>query len=304
MSGTPEGNTPVEDPLDLLVTVEDDNTEDQEAVSAESEEEPEGLEEAQAEAEDPEEEAEEEEEEQLYAVWNPETEEVDQVDFESLKKYGLRQSDYTRKMQSMADDRTALEAKQAEVERHRTQLMDTLATWAVQGDQEPDWVALAQQLPPQQYQVEQAAWQQRKAKSDQAREMYHQLKAEAGLEQATREKELLLNALPEWRDEAVAQKGAEAVAKLAMDAGFTPEEIQDPNGPMSDHRVVLFLNRIVNLQALEQSNAAEAKKVAKTPQTMPPGARTSRKSKAAKAEKAAMDRFRKSGSIEDFANLL
>ena len=92
-------------------------------------------------------------------------------------------ADYTRKTQSLAEERKALERSAAETAQLREQLSESLKRWAVPTEAEPDWAELATKLPPQEYNLRRVQWEQRQRQKEQARAEFHamqdQLRAEA-----------------------------------------------------------------------------------------------------------------------------
>ena len=87
------------------------------------------------------------------------------------------QADYTRKTQEAAEIKRKAEAEKVQINQEkqalaaeRAQLQNALAALSIDGEQEPNWVELAQKLPPQQFQQEQANWQQKQAQKAQVQQ--------------------------------------------------------------------------------------------------------------------------------------
>lgn len=109
------------------------------------------------------------------------------------------------------------------------------------------------------------------------------------------ERENLLKAVPEWRDETKFKSAQDLMTKYARDRGFKDEELN----AIYDHRYMQVLHDAAQWRALQGQQSAALKKVRAAPQISAPGARISRDPKAASAS-AAKDLFMKTrGSKQD-----
>lgn len=305
--GTREGTPDEEDAQqdETEATAEEAETEEAEA-EAEAEEEGDTEDEAEAEAEEG------NDDDDLY--------EVEGVEFtlSQLKEWqegGLRTADYTKKTMAVAEERKALAAERAQFDQQRqaelqalqaekTQLQEALATFAIDGEQEPDWPKLAQQLDPREYNARRASWDLRQSQKQEAARQYQALQQQTHAETLQREQQALLRAIPEWQDAAKASEDAQEIAKLGTSYGLSPEELSGIN----DHRYLRILNDLKNANALlaqakGQSDAA-TKRVVKAAKKLPAGSKPSKNQATSKARQKQRDQLRKSGSLSDAVALM
>src|SRR5690606_37113698 len=138
-----------------------------------------------------------------------------EVDENELLAGYQRQADYTRKTQSLSEERKSLEAERqalaAERQHYAQQLAGLIQQIKAEASQEPDWTTLARENPTE-YVIQRAMWDQRQAKL-QAAALHHQQilqRQQEEMQKAQREylkqeQERLLQALPDWKDPAKAQ---------------------------------------------------------------------------------------------------
>lgn len=79
---------------------------------------------------------------------------------QQLKDSILRQADYTRKTQALAERNRVLDSAIGGVTQSRQRLDQLTSTLVNAIGQEPDWVMLASQIPPQQLMVQKETWNQ------------------------------------------------------------------------------------------------------------------------------------------------
>jgi hypothetical protein len=187
-----------------------------------------------------------------------------------LKNGYLRQSDYTRKTQAAAEARKQAETLKAEADRARQQLSERLQALAAPVEQEPNWDEMLRTQPVQQVMAAQLAWQKRQKMKQQAAQEWRQMAEQQHAEAVAREREALLNAVPEWRDPTKLEAAAKDLATGAPEYGFTPDEI----GGLVDHRMIRVLHDALQYRRLQKSKASVEKKVAAVQPSMKPGAKT------------------------------
>ena len=259
------------------------------------------------EAEDADEEAE-SEPEYFYEI---DGEEVSLAQLKEWQSDGMRQADYTRKTQEVAEKRREVEALniQAQQERQslqaeRAQLQDALAALSIDGEREPDWLELANTLPPEKFQREQAQWHAKQLQKQQVREVYQAMQAQEQQQTQQRELAALLQHHPEFAEPGKHQEALASMTAAAAPYGFTPDEILG----LTDHRMIRVLNRLAVLDA-EKAASAKAKdvvskRVVKAERRQVPGAKSSKADGASKALKQKQAQFQKSGSIDDATDML
>ena len=183
---------------------------------------------------------------------------------EAAKGYQL-QSDYTRKSMALAEERKAFEAQQAEMteamNRQQEQLAQLLSS---QQEPEPDWVKLAEELDPWEYQQRRAthdAKQAERAKVMQQVQARQHVEQQKVIEQETR---LLVEKVPDFFDH------RDAVLKGAMEFyGFHEQEVTTA----TDHRILMMANDARKWrESQSKGKAAIEKATRKPPKVVKPGA--------------------------------
>jgi hypothetical protein len=216
----------------------------------------------------------------------------------------MRQQDYTKKTMEVAEDRKAVEAHAAHASQMEQQLKQALEYWAVPTEQEPNWAAASKQgYSPQQIFQGQQEWAERQKKQNEARETHQALQAREQQKQSdatlkTQESELHL--LQSKRPELVDPVKLKAFgASLAKDAhthfGITPEQM----GAVQDHQSILILADAVKYRELKAGKAGVAKKVAKAPKKLAPGAKPQKSDSVKAVRQKAEQRLKQSGSMAD-----
>lgn len=106
-------------------------------------------------------------------------------------------------------------------------------------------------------------------------------------EQLKLEQQRLLDARPEWRDQAVFKKDSDQMKSVAKKYGFTDAELSS----VIDHRYLLLLDRAARYEALQAAKPAATKLVREAPKMAKPGTRTNRDPKQA-AKQSALESWR------------
>jgi hypothetical protein len=248
----------------------------------------------------------------------PDSEVIDlgdeKVTRKELKDRGLRQADYTRKTQALADERRSFEAEAQAVRGEREQYQERLEVLhqvleKAKGPQ-VDWVKLARENP-QEYAVRKAEHdrieQQQAAVAKEHAQVVQKQRADAVNRRErvlTEERVKLVEAIPTWQDAQVAEKEQGELADYAMGLGFTEQNLD----LVEDHRVFLMLRKAMlydRQQAQEVKVAKEIKAKAKAPKgSLKPGVKRGPGKKSKASEKRLVDaraRLQKSGSLEDAA---
>lgn len=229
-----------------------------------------------------------------------------EVDLDELRNGYQRQSDYTKKSQSVAEMRKAYEANLQSVQQERDQYQQVLANMEnyqnleLKKYQELDWASLKEDDPVE-YMEKRIEFQDAKDKVNQVRQeqMAVQQKTQQEVYQNIQHKvqeeaELLATALPEYSDPSSNLKTE--LRDFAMNMGFSE---QDVNG-ITDHKVVLVLHKAM-LQ--ERANSSTSSKVKKGPaKVIKAGVPVTKKQRVARDVQAKRDRLRKTGSVNDAAN--
>ena len=165
-----------------------------------------------------------------------------------LKSGQLRQSDYTKKTQALAQERQTLEADMEKLNAERqayAQLLPQLQR-QLSGDVTAEEQAQLEQLretDPMQYMMakDQITARQEKAQAVKAEmERVHKSMAEEQQKQLAtyiqNENAMLFEKLPEWRDQEVAKKEGQELSEFLKSQGYTEDEIKT----LYDHRGVIM----------------------------------------------------------------
>lgn len=241
------------------------------------------------------------------------TVEVDgeEITVEELKRGNLRQRDYTRKTQELAEARKQLEANYEEIQRERAQYAQMLP--ALQErlqqpvEQEPDWDTLYDTDPTMAAKAERQWRKQQEERTAQLQAVEAERQRMMGLEQQRLEqmqaryfeeqRQILPELIPEWRDSSVASKEAKDIRGFLLKEGFSE---QDVNG--LTNATLVKLARKAMLYDQGQTRATEAKKKPKTQKTktLKAGSRSTQPRPKSEQQQA-LQRVRQTGRVQDAA---
>ena len=228
-----------------------------------------------------------------------------EVSLDELRDGYQRQSDYTRKSQSLAEQRKAYEANLQAVQNERNQYAQVLEqmsenqNYQLQQFEDINWKELKDD-DPMEYMEKRLEYQDAKDKISQInteRARVHQQNqneiTQVLTEKVQKEAELLSAALPEYADPGSNLKTD--IRKYALSLGFPENEIDS----ISDHRVVLVLHK-----AMMQDNAAKGvKKVKVAPKVVKSGTPLTKSQKVKRVVQAKRERLSKTGHAKDAADV-
>jgi hypothetical protein len=230
---------------------------------------------------------------------------------EALAGY-QRQEDYTRKTQEAAAKTQALETEAQGIRAAREQYQSVLKVLSDQLKQvnEPtadEWNQL-RNSDPDTYAVRWADFQRReqqrnavKAEQDrvaneQREDGVKQLRAHIQTESAK-----VIEALPEWKDEAKRSAGFKAIREYGAEIGFSEQELNQ----VYDSRMVRMANDAAQWRAHVARQAKAREKIQNAPEAPAPRNQRSNPKTAKQVErKAAREKFVRTGSVEDAVSLL
>lgn len=226
-----------------------------------------------------------------------------QVTLRELQDGYSRTEDYRAKTAEVAEQRRAVEAKNAEIAARASQL-DALLTQApfdpvLAEGQKMDWAALARDNPAEyvarkeQFESRQSYWQQ-VAQHAQASRLQA---AQAALAEGERR---MAEMVPEWKDEAKRKELATGISKTLESYGFKAEEY----GQVSDPRILLVARDAMLYRQQQQARqTAEAKKTAPPPpRTLTPG--TPQSSTSNPQAQALLAKAARTGRVDDQVNAI
>lgn len=235
--------------------------------------------------------------------------EVDEDEVLEWKKGNLRQQDYTRKTQAVAERQKKLETEESSVlaEKERYATLVKQAEELLRGaTAEPDWDKLRTTLKPAEFDEQWRAWQLHERRLTKVAEERQKAEAEVAKDrekQAQRRRETfqerLLEVVPEWKDEKILQADGPKIIAYAEKLGFTRQELQAIDRP----ELLRMLRDAAEMASLREQVAArrtqpKGKRAAESG-ALRPGSRNEQPLPKSAVERAAK-RLRETGS-EDAA---
>lgn len=227
---------------------------------------------------------------------------------EEVKASYMRQKDYTKKTQELAEQRRAFEAEANAVLSERQQYQQLLGALAEQLQQtagpEPDWEAL-RATDPIEYSLQWTEYQRKQQKQQviaaeqQRLAQLQQVEQQKMMAQTLeRERQALLAVVPEWKDAEKAKAEKAMVIEQGKKLGFSDEELAQA----FDHRAIVALRKAAlydQLMSKKQAVVTQKPPVAK--QVVKPGSKGTVDNS---VKRRAEQRLNQTGSIRDAAALL
>lgn len=232
-----------------------------------------------------------------------------------VKSYQL-EGHVNKKSMELAEQRKSFETQReqasaalAERLTQADQLLTTLERELLGQYNNVDWEALRRDDPAEfaaRQQEYGSQYQRIQQMKQQAMQVVQQQTAEANQKMEAQRQEILqkeyqamLEVIPEWRDESVAQAEKSAMTDYLKENGYSPEEISQ----LADHRMVRVIRDALMYRKGNQKVETAKKKVKRVPKVQKPGAA---KSKAAKAQQqqAVLKQRAKKGDTDALLSLL
>jgi hypothetical protein len=237
----------------------------------------------------------------------------EEITVEELKAANLRQRDYTRKTQELAEQRKTLEAQYSEIERERAQyaqMLPALQQRLEQKEQEPDWDTLYDTDPTmaakaerqwRKQQDEREAQMQAVQAEQQRLQALQQQKVQQMQEQyVSQQREILPEVIPEWRDSKVAAQEATQIRDFLLGEGFTEQDI----GGLTNATLVKLARKAMLYDRGEtRVTAAKAKPKKARAKTLRSGTKASQPRPKSDAQKA-IQNAKQSGRVQDAASAI
>jgi hypothetical protein len=289
---------PGEPPAESEAPAEDDAEPDAEAQAAE--EESEALEaQAEGESEEPSEDAPDEPPQPRRLRVKIDDAEEEVTEDELVKGY-QRQSDYTRKTMTLAEERKAFEAEAVAVRAERQQYATYLSQLAdALKPESPDWDAIRREQP-EQFPALFAEWQVREeqhrtvqAERERAEAKVREDRAQELRQMLAAERAKLLQAMPEFQDEATAK----SVAEYLKGVGFSEQDIAGA----ARHELLVMARKAQLYDEAQKVKPKIEKKVEEKIRPAKPGS-TAAKPRKTEAERE-IERLRRTGNLRDAAKL-
>ena len=235
----------------------------------------------------------------------------EEITIEELRSGHLRQKDYTRKTQELAENRKAMEAQYQEIERERAEYAQLLPAMAERiqqaAEQEPDWDTLYDTDPvmaakaERQWRKEQEARtaQLQAVQAEQQRMQQIAAQKQEQMQQSYLEQQrhILPDIIPEWRDKKVAATEATQIRDFLLGEGFSE---QDVSGMSNATLVKLARKAMLYDRGETRANEVKAKPKKPRTKTLKSGSRASQPKRTSAAQEA-QNRARKTGRVNDAA---
>lgn len=262
--------------------------------------------EIEAEAEEQEEEV---EEKPRYRV-KVDNEELE-VDLDELIKGYSRTSDYTKKTQTLAEQRKQVEAERAKIEEaaklretyaQRLQVIEQMLSQQPEEDlsalKDSDPVGYAIKVAEKMEREKQLSAVRAEREAVQAKQVAeHQERLKAHLAQ---EGERLKAAIPDLADEVKGEVIRKEIRDYAKSNGWTDQELSQ----VYDHRAVIALYRAMQFEKLQKSKPAVQKKVNEAPKALRPGVAGEKIDKDSEQTKRLVKQLKQTGRPRDAAKIL
>jgi len=112
--------------------------------------------------------------------------------------------------------------------------------------------------------------------------------------------QMLLEAIPEWRDSGKADAEKAELSDYLIGQGFSRDDVS----AASDHRLIVMARKAKMFDEMKANSNAARKKVAKVPKVVKPGAPKPQEQKSREQQAALKARLQKSGKLDDAFALL
>jgi len=229
-----------------------------------------------------------------------------EVTLDELRNGYQRHADYTRKSQTLAEQRKAYESNLEAVQNERGQYAEALKTLSVQKSADlerfknVDWVALKQEDPME--------YMEKRLELQDVQDKISNIDAEQNrvLKQAIddtqtflrdklqKESEILAEKLPEYSDPSSTLRND--IREYTLGLGFSPEDVDG----ITDHRVVLVLHKAM---LAEKGSQVSTKKSKTVPKVVKSGTPQTKAQKSRKAKQTKRERLAKTGHHRDAAEV-
>tara|TARA_B100001094_G_scaffold198056_1_gene192154 strand:- start:31 stop:1047 length:1017 start_codon:yes stop_codon:yes gene_type:complete len=237
----------------------------------------------------------------------------EEITVEELKASNLRQRDYTRKTQELAEQRKTLEAQYSEIERERAQyaqMLPALQQRLEQKDQEPDWDTLYDTDPTMAAKAERQWRKQQDEREAQVQAVKSEQQRMQALEQqkiqqmqdqyVAQQREMLPEIIPEWRDSKIAVQEATQMRDFLLGEGFTDKDIE---GLKNATLVKVARKAMLYDRGETRVTEAKAKPKKARAKTLKSGSKASQPRPKNEAQKA-IQNAKQSGRVQDAAQAI
>jgi hypothetical protein len=232
-----------------------------------------------------------------------------EVDLDELIKGYSRTSDYTKKTQTLAEQRKAVEAERTKIE-EAAKLRDTYAqrlqVIEQMLEQPEEDISVLKDQDPIGYAVKMAERMEREKQLQAVRAERESVQAKQASEQQERlrshinqETERLKAAIPDLGDDVKGEIIRRDIRNYAKSIGWTDQELSQ----VYDHRAVLSLYQGMQYEKLMKGKSVAQKKVAEAPKSLRPGTGSQKVDKDSEAVKKLTKQLKNTGRPRDAAAL-
>ena len=232
-----------------------------------------------------------------------------EVDLDELIKGYSRTSDYTKKTQTLAEQRKAVEAERTKIEEaaklrdtyaQRLQVIEQMLTQPeedISALKDNDPIGYAVKMAEKMEREKQLAAVRAERESVEARtRAEHQERLKAHVSQ---ESERLRAAIPDMADDVKGEVIRKEIRDYAKSIGWTDQELSQ----VYDHRAVLTLYRAMQYEKLMKGKPVAQKKVAEAPKALKPGVGNQKIDKDSEQVKKLTKQLKQTGRPRDAAAL-
>ena len=231
----------------------------------------------------------------------------EQISLSDLRNGYLRQQDYTRKTQEIAEQRRTYTENQRDINALRSEALQGLEALKQQVSAQfrtmemPDFDWLAENDPGE-YVRQKALWEKREHAVRQMYEAEQHIKQKAAEYEAEQHKAAIQESsasfyakYPELKDAGKSEEAFSEITQYLLDTGFSKEEIQS----VSDFRIIDILWQNIQAQKTRNSIPQVVEKINQKPVISQKNART-----APDFNRQKFDKFNNSRSVADAAELI
>lgn len=236
------------------------------------------------------------------------TVEGEEVTLAELMRGHLRESDYTRKTQSLAEQRKAFDAERQQIaqsyQSYQQQTNDLVTLLQSQLDVGPSPDELSRLLDddPHEYMRQKELSEGRQAALQQALQAKMQQEYQAE-QQALQQKQqfrqsqqqALLREIPDLADEAKATELEKTMSSYLEKQKFSPQETSEFFNGAWDHRMIMVVKDAAEYQKFKEGDAQLKKRVKKLPRVQRPGSAADKADREAGSRSATLNRMRQRG---------
>ena len=227
-----------------------------------------------------------------------------EVTLDEMKSSYMRQQDYTKKTQAVAEQKKQLQAEQDAAQqdrlRYQQHLEQLVQQQEAQQPQEPDWDQLYEQ-DPLEWMKQKEEFRSQKERNLELQQQHFQMQQQQQQEQQqqmqqhlAQQHQTLVDAIPEWKDQKVMQQEKAQIRDYAMTIGYSEQEISQ----VYDARAVQALRHGMIASGLQGKGKVKLKPAAPAIRAVTPGSAPEQPRKQSSVHKAKI-RLAKTGKMSD-----